>query len=58
VPNKMRATMTSAFRIPLNILVVALLLVASRSSDRVLLGLCALMMVFSFVCFRVKLPGK
>jgi len=58
VPNKMRATMTSAFRIPLNILVVILLLIASRASDRVLLGLSAVTMVFSFIIFRAKLPGK
>ena len=54
VPDKMRATMTSAFRIPLNILVVVLLLIASRASDRVLLGLNAVTMVFSLACFRAK----
>lgn len=50
VPNSMRATMTSAFRIPLNVLVVVLLLFASRASDRVLLATCSLMMI---VCFRL-----
>jgi len=51
VPNKMRATMTSAFRIPLNVLVVVLLIIAGRASDKALLALCAMMMVASYVLF-------
>ena len=53
VPNKLRATMTSAFRIPLNFLVVALLLCAGYASDRVLLGLCAGTMFTSAYSFQL-----
>lgn len=52
VPNKMRSTMTSVFRIPLNILVVVSLLVAGEASERVLLSLCTAMMVICLT-FRV-----
>jgi len=53
VPNKLRATMTSVFRIPLNFLVVALLLCAGYASDRVLLGLCAGTMFTSAYSFQL-----
>jgi hypothetical protein len=53
VPNRMRATMTSAFRIPLNVLVIVLLLVASRVSDQVLLALCSMLLITcSRLCFN------
>lgn len=54
VPNKMRATMTSAFRIPLNILVIGLLLIASRASDTVLLMTCGMIMVSSYISFGTQ----
>ena len=52
VPNKMRSTMTSVFRIPLNFLVVASLLVAGEASERVLLAMCTAMMIVC-LAFRV-----
>ena len=52
VPNKMRSTMTSVFRIPLNVLVVVSLLVAGEASERILLALCTAMMIIC-LAFRV-----
>ena len=40
VPNSLRASVTSVFRVPLNVLVVMLLTAAGRASERALLLCC------------------
>jgi hypothetical protein len=49
VPNNLRASVTSVFRVPLNVLVVMLLTAAGRASERALLLCCAAMMSFCFI---------
>ena len=49
VPNNLRASVTSVFRVPLNVLVVMLLTAAGRASERALLMCCAAMMSFCFI---------
>ena len=49
VPNSLRATVTSVFRVPLNVLVLMLLTAAGRASERALLLCCASMMLLCFV---------
>ena len=49
VPNTLRASVTSVFRVPLNVLVVMLLTAAGRASERALLLCCAAMMSVCFI---------
>ena len=49
VPNSLRASVTSVFRVPLNVLVVMLLTAAGRASERALLLCCAAMMSVCFI---------
>lgn len=49
VPNSLRASVTSVFRVPLNVLVVMLLTAAGRASERALLLCCASMMTLCFI---------
>ena len=49
VPNSLRASVTSVFRVPLNVLVVMLLTTAGRASERALLLCCAAMMSVCFI---------
>ena len=49
VPNNLRASVTSVFRVTLNVLVVMLLTAAGRASERALLLCCAAMMSFCFI---------
>ena len=49
VPNNLRASVTSVFRVPFNVLVVMLLTAAGRASERALLLCCAAMMSFCFI---------
>ena len=57
VPNALRATMTSVFRVPLNALVVACLAFAGNASEPAFLAMCAGMMT-ACLAFTSRAKGR
>ena len=57
VPNELRATMTSVFRVPLNALVVACLAFAGNASEPAFLAMCAGMMT-ACLAFTSRAKGR
>jgi MFS family permease len=58
VPNRLRATMTSVFRVPLNALVIACLAFAGSSSEPGFLAMCAGMMTSCLFVARHRALNK
>ena len=54
VPNHLRATMTSVFRVPLNVLVMMCLAFAGNASEPSFLTMCACMMATCLLSVRVR----
>lgn len=54
VPNHLRATMTSVFRVPLNVLVMSCLAFAGNASEPAFLAMCAGMMATCLYSIRTK----